>query len=533
MNRGLAAATLVALGFACQASAAEPRVGRYVKYDAGEFVIVTSRSANQARTFIEDLAKFRATLERTLGKPALNRKTPTTIVITSASDWKAWLEPHQDVGGYFQGGQFANYMALNGDIVFELSRVVVYHEYTHYYLASQFAAQYPPWFNEGMAELMGYVKFDKGTAVMRIPMFRLYEARDGDWIPFERMIRVNQNDPEYQSHKLGPSFYAQSWLTLHYGMVENRDFGRQMLEYVGQLNKLVPQSDAADNTFGKDLAAVDRQLRQYSHNKNMSSGFITLGELPPVNMTEGKPLDELETLEILANLMIESRMPADRIRPLVEALQRREPKSARPAILAARLAQLADDNATFDKSIAQADAVLTSTDVRQRRELANVLLSTSSSAGPANSRKSEEIDRDTRRAMKLYAECIQADNTDVEALWGFGTAATRLEKNLDLAEQALLAAYQRAPANASIAVSLAQLKGRQQKPEEMLRYLRDARRYSTDLGTRRWATETLTQTEQYIADRDKAEAENRQSQAEYQKQLAEYQKKYGKAKKGK
>ena len=49
MYRGLATATLVALGIACQALAAEPRVGRFVKYDAGDFVIITSRSANQAR----------------------------------------------------------------------------------------------------------------------------------------------------------------------------------------------------------------------------------------------------------------------------------------------------------------------------------------------------------------------------------------------------------------------------------------------------------------------------------------------------
>jgi len=50
-------------------------------------------------------------------------------------------------------------------------------------------------------------------------MDQVYEARDGDWIPFERLIRVDQTDPEYQSHKLAPAFYAQAWLTVHQGMV--------------------------------------------------------------------------------------------------------------------------------------------------------------------------------------------------------------------------------------------------------------------------------------------------------------------------
>ena len=297
---------LAAVG-ATQVCAAEPRIGKYVKYDAGEFIVITSRSANQARTFIEDLAKFRATLERTLGKPALNSTTPTTILITSNTDWNAWLEPRRNTAGFFQGARFENHMALNGDAAFEFSRVVVYHEYTHYYLASQFAAQYPPWFNEGMAELMGYTRFDKDKAVLRIPMYQVHEARDNDWIPFDRLIQVKHSDPEYQSHKLGPAFYAQSWLTVHYGMVENREFGRQMLDYIAQINSLVPQETAVANTFGEDLAAVDQALRVYARNKNMASGYVTLGDVPAVTMPAGQPLAEADALEVITNILIDGR----------------------------------------------------------------------------------------------------------------------------------------------------------------------------------------------------------------------------------
>ena len=84
-------------------------------------------------------------------------------------------------------------MAMNGDARPEYALHVMFHEYTHYYLASQFAGEYPPWFNEGLAELMGYAKFSKDNrAVLQIPMYRVYEARDGNWIPFERLIRVDR-----------------------------------------------------------------------------------------------------------------------------------------------------------------------------------------------------------------------------------------------------------------------------------------------------------------------------------------------------
>ena len=107
----------------------------------------------------------------------------------SASEWKKYLEPRQNVAGWFQPGAFSNTMVMDGDAARGAALQLILHEYTHFYLASQFAGEYPPWFNEGMAELMGFAKFDQGKAIMQVPMWRVYEARDGDWIPFERLIR--------------------------------------------------------------------------------------------------------------------------------------------------------------------------------------------------------------------------------------------------------------------------------------------------------------------------------------------------------
>lgn len=530
---GAALASLLA----CAANAGEPRIGKFVKYDAGEFVIVTSRSSAQARRVMEDLVKFRLTLERVLGKRATPNAFPTTIVISSASDWNTWLQPSRNVAGFFQKARFANYMAMNGDAPIEEALHVMFHEYTHYYLASQFSGEYPPWYNEGMAELMGWVKFDKGMALLRVPMHQVYEARDGDWIPFERLIRVDHSDPEYQSHKLAPSFYAQAWLTVNYGLIENREFGKQIFAYLTQLNRLVPQEQAARATFG-DLAAADKLLRDYSHASSIAGGGINLAEAPPVELAAAQPLTEFDAMARLADLMLETRLAPPRIRPLVESLERRDTNVARAAILAARLALVSDDDAGFDKAVAKAEAALgqhfdgapSRDDWEQRRELASVLLTSGLDASLMSSRKSEAMEGDVKRALKWFAEAIAHNNQDVEALWGFGTAATRVGENLDLAEQALVAAYKRAPSSAEIAMSLASLKGRQEKPDEMIPFLQDAIRFATDLHTRRWAADTLVQTREFIAERDKIEAENRKQREAYEKMRDDYEKKYGKPK---
>ena len=82
MRKGLLQSALAAAVLcASLAYAGEPRVGKFTRYDTGEYTIVTSRGAVQAQRFMEDLVKFRVTLERMLGKRAAANAFPTTIVI--------------------------------------------------------------------------------------------------------------------------------------------------------------------------------------------------------------------------------------------------------------------------------------------------------------------------------------------------------------------------------------------------------------------------------------------------------------------
>src|SRR6185369_15283656 len=164
--------------------------------------------------------------------------------------------------------------------------------------------------NEGLAELMGYAKFSKSKVTLQIPMDRLYWARNGAWIPFDRMLEVDENDPEYRSHTLTASFYAQSWLAVHYGMVDNRDFGTRIVQYINDLNRLMPQADAARKNFGESGYA-DSLLRSYAHQDHMSVGTMELGETPAVTLSEGKPLDDSDALAVLVDLMLEIHLQPD------------------------------------------------------------------------------------------------------------------------------------------------------------------------------------------------------------------------------
>ena len=197
------------------------------------------------------------------------------------------VDTTQNVTGFFQSARFANYLAINGDAPTRETLHLVFHEYTHYYLASQFAGEYPPWFNEGHGRAHGLREVRQGhQAILEHPMVRVYEAREADWIPFERLIRADSR-PEYQIAPLGPSFYAQSWLTVHYGMVEDRDFGKQIFPYLTSSIPPDPQDEAAAQSFRGSFGARQNDCANIRATNTMSSGAVNLGEVPPVTLPEG------------------------------------------------------------------------------------------------------------------------------------------------------------------------------------------------------------------------------------------------------
>src|SRR5687768_1514588 len=118
--------------------AAEPRIGRMVAYELPDYTIYTTRSSSQARRFATELGKFRLTLEKLLGKRAAKNEIPTHLVILSRNEWQKYLQPRQHISGWFQPGMFSNVIVMDGDAEGIEATHLVFHEFTHYYLASQF-----------------------------------------------------------------------------------------------------------------------------------------------------------------------------------------------------------------------------------------------------------------------------------------------------------------------------------------------------------------------------------------------------------
>ena len=282
---------------------------------------------------------------------------------------------------------------------------------------------------------------------------------------------------------------------------------------------------------------IDKQLRDYSRAKRMISGGINLGELPAVTLPAGKPLTELDALAVVTNLMIETRARAgpDPAAGRVAGAPRTGFRARRP--FSRHGWRLFDeDYAAFEAAWTRAEQSLLAPGdwlvappagrcaARQRTRL------------PADeqAQHGRQRARSQASAMRWFGEAIAHNNDDAEALWGFGTAATRLDRIWTWPEDALVAglpagARERGRSRCRWRIS----KPANNKPEAMIPYLKDTIRFAND---RRYATMGRRHAAGDAGVHRRARRSTRRtasSVSNTKRCVAEYEKKYGKAKKKK
>ena len=95
-----------------------------------------------------------------------------------------------------------------------------YHEYTHSLMHMNFS-RLPLWVREGVAEFFGNsllseAKATTGTA----DRGHLFVLSKNEWLPMETLFQVTETSPFYNEKNPASVFYAESWATVHYLLLD-------------------------------------------------------------------------------------------------------------------------------------------------------------------------------------------------------------------------------------------------------------------------------------------------------------------------
>jgi len=237
----------------------------WIEVRSKNFSIYTTLAERDARALLEDLELFRATLLVVTKLRATKPRVPNEIYAFQSTNDYAPFRPMRYAAGHFVPTLRSNLMAFATDLGIQ-GRAVLYHEYTHFLVHNEGPVQYPLWFDEGFAELLGSI--DVLGALVRVgivPPHRLPWLFYPEKVSYERLIRAHTY-ADFTGRELA-MFYTQSWLLVHYltlGRSGQGDiFSTNLTRYVDRIQQHVDEEQAFREAFGVDVNDLEERLAKY------------------------------------------------------------------------------------------------------------------------------------------------------------------------------------------------------------------------------------------------------------------------------
>ncbi len=464
-----------------------PDVDGFKAYELPAYTIVTHDEGN-ARQVPRVAAQIDGVLAKLLNRGALLPSAPTYISFIPDSTWMRYLEPGPGITGEFIPARFANYVILSN--ARDESRVGtgIFHEYTHWFLHTQFAGVHPLWFDEGLAVFMETAEF-RGTEVS-LGEPRILIPRGS--VPMAELLRMDKSSPEYRRRDTTYVVHRESWAMVHLGFVgDPARFGKQMFAYLEAVHAQQPIDAAVQSSFGMTVDQLGRVVHSYlmtSSQYLVSSGFkvlrLPVGPAPSVKLPAGRAMSELESLEFIADIMLASGFHADKLQEVADAMQRVAPNTASPATLTMRIAARAGDDGRLEQLLA---SVAPSASGQKFLRGAGLALF---------ERSGNSVRQDfSIKALELLDRAIMSRPDDVEAIWAYTVLSANLKRDMPIALRRIANARAILPSNPDLAQATALLGTAMGDTELTKKALADTLRFAKKSDMALWAKKRLEPTQ--------------------------------------
>jgi Flp pilus assembly protein TadD len=298
-------------------SAASPAVEPtpWFEIHSTHFTVITDAGDKKGREVALRFEQMRAVFASLLMKERLNQPLPLTILAFRSDKsyyQSAPLKQGQpiDVPGFFLPGEDQNFIVLN---LFEAeSWRAVAHDFAHLLLNYNYPAlqdgSSPGWFDEGLAEYFSSIRLDdkkyeiggdpeltplftqdllENQHESRNPPKSLTELLGGQvWLALPDLLTMKHDTSTYNEGTRHTLFYAQSWMTMHYLLHEQKM--PQTGAYFNLVeNQHVPVEEAIQQAYGMTPDEFDRAVKAYFH--SLTPLFVALDASKQPNALKNTP----------------------------------------------------------------------------------------------------------------------------------------------------------------------------------------------------------------------------------------------------
>jgi Flp pilus assembly protein TadD len=331
---GLTLGTAAAIAGDSRVARAEERANTWVEVRSPHFVVSSDAGESEARSVAEQFEQVRvmvhssfATLRLDPGQPiaVIAARDEGTMKLLLPEDWETAGHVHPT--GLYQSGEDKDYVVMRLDAPGANALHTVIHEYTHALLHLNFG-RLPLWFEEGLAEFFGNSRLgDKEAQTGTIDKTHLYFLNHSELLPIETFLQVNNDSPYYNEANRVSIFYAQSWATMHYLLLDPEAKQKQLVaKFVTAWAKSGDSMQAAREACG-DLQRFGETIRRYAHQTKFRAGFVVLSQQKADAAYAFRVLSPGEVVALHGDFFVH-RNQLEEARALVEEAVRLEPNVA-------------------------------------------------------------------------------------------------------------------------------------------------------------------------------------------------------------
>jgi hypothetical protein len=460
------------LAFLCLILTTAVQAATWREATSDNFVVYSDGSESDLVNFTQRVEKFDRVLRIMTGLTQPPAPVKVRIYLVDSASAVSAMEPNHisNIAGFYTFGpgggiavadrERAHYkFATDGESV-------LYHEYSHHYMAQYFPSAYPVWYQEGFADYFAATKFNQdGTVeVGNAQMDRLPALHTEKWLSTQQLMT---DSLEGLPQKDWGKFYSQGWLLTHY-LFSDHDRLDQFKQYLALRAQGIAHEEALQKAFSLSDEQLGAQLWQYLskgkvHVKRLTAATLT--QLPNVEVRT-LPGPEGDCLLLTARVRLGvSKAEKNKLLEQVRTTANRLPGNEYAQIMLGE-AEASLGDRTLAYKVFQAQVAATHDDRRAMLDLAALELQIDQADHAAR------LAAD-RRARTLAFKANQLDHNDPQALFLFYRSFAHEENGPNQnAIDAMAQAYVNLPQYPEYAVAEARQDLHDGKPERAVAELR-------------------------------------------------------------
>ena len=297
------AALLVASLVAVAATPVDERA--WIEVRSENFSIYSVLGEQRSTELLRHLEVMRSSLGSPSATPASQAVVPTIIIAVDDHDDYVSIGAPANSAGFFFSNLRENAIVIDDSDVASGIQIIL-HEYAHYLNKQSGRIRYPRWYEEGNAEYLSHSRLhDQAFEYAMTPRQHVATLNFTEWLPYAEVLEMR--DTTALSQTDGATFYAQSWLLVHY--LRSLDPTEQGIrEKLGVYTRAISTGrshvEAFERAFAIDLGELEQVLLRYYLDRQFKSRQVPADTALPGFRTRVRQLSRAEAQLVLARMAL-------------------------------------------------------------------------------------------------------------------------------------------------------------------------------------------------------------------------------------